>query len=89
MMKLAFSTLGCPDWSWPEIYAMAKDLGYDGIEIRGLGQEIRAAKARPFTEQELPRTLEHLASLGLEVTCFTAGLCLKDRKPQRSSGRRL
>jgi fatty-acyl-CoA synthase len=83
MMKLAFSTLGCPDWSWPEIYAMAKDLGYDGIEIRGLGQEIRAAKARPFTEQELPRTLEHLASLGLEVTCFTAGLCLKDQENRK------
>ncbi len=83
MMKLAFSTLGCPDWSWPEIYTMAKDLGYDGIEIRGLGQEIRAAKARPFTEGELPHTMEHLASLGLEVTCFTAGLCLKNQENRK------
>ena len=29
---------------------MAKDLGFDGIEIRGLGSEIKASKAQPFTE---------------------------------------
>ena len=23
-MKLAFSTLGCPDFDWPDIYSMAK-----------------------------------------------------------------
>ena len=34
-MKIAFSTLGCPDFSWQDIYSMAKDLGFDGIEIRG------------------------------------------------------
>jgi fatty-acyl-CoA synthase len=26
-MKIAFSTLGCPDFSWTDIYSMAKDLG--------------------------------------------------------------
>ena len=35
-MKIAFSTLGCPDFDWSDIYSMAKDLGFDGIEIRGL-----------------------------------------------------
>ena len=29
-MKLAFSTLGCPSYSWTDIYPMAKDLGFDG-----------------------------------------------------------
>ena len=37
-MKLAFSTVGCPDFQWSEIYSMAKDLGFDGIEVRGLGK---------------------------------------------------
>ena len=32
-MKIAFSTLGCPDFDWPDIYSMAKDLGFDGIEM--------------------------------------------------------
>ena len=76
-MKLAFSTLGCPEWSWVEITSMAKDLGYDGIEIRGLGQEIRAARAKPFTADALPETLERLASLGVSLTCFSSDCCLK------------
>ena len=39
-MKIAFSTLGCPDFDWPDIYSMAKDLGFDGIEMRGLGDDL-------------------------------------------------
>ncbi len=76
-MKIAFSTLGCPDFSWPDIYAMAKDLGFDGIEVRGLGEEIFAVKAQPFTESELPRTVKKLAELRLEIPCLSSGCCLK------------
>ncbi len=49
-MKIAFSTLACPHANWGEVTSMAKDLGYDGIEIRGLGQDIFAVQAQPFTE---------------------------------------
>ncbi|HEY8344184.1 MAG TPA: AMP-binding protein [Bacillota bacterium] len=76
-MKIAFSTLGCPDFSWAEIYSMAKDLGFDGIEIRGLGQEIFAVKAQPFTEEQLPATIEKLRQLHLEIPCLSSGCCLK------------
>jgi fatty-acyl-CoA synthase len=44
-VKISFSTLACPEYSWADIYSMAKDLGYDGIEIRGLGNEISAYNA--------------------------------------------
>jgi fatty-acyl-CoA synthase len=76
-MKIAFSTLGCPDFSWPEIYSMAKDLGFDGIEIRGLGNEIFAVQAQPFTESQLPRTVKKLAELRLAIPCLSSGCCLK------------
>ncbi|NCC49311.1 MAG: hypothetical protein EOM13_09700, partial [Clostridia bacterium] len=82
-MKLAFSTLGCPEWSWVDIQAMARDLGFDGIEIRGLGQEIQAAKARPFTAEELPQTLARLRELNLSLTCFSSDCCLRDADRQR------
>lgn len=75
-MKLAFSTLGCPDFSWHEIYSMAKDFGFDGIEIRGLGEEIFAVKAQPFTEAELPATIQKLKELRLEIPCLSSGCCL-------------
>lgn len=76
-MKIAFSTLGCPDFGWIDIYAMAKDFGFDGIEIRGLGKEIFAVKAPPFTESQLPATVEQLARLDLEIPCLSSGCCLK------------
>ncbi len=77
-MKLAFSTLACPEYSWPEIYTMAKDTGFDGIEIRGLGQEIFAVKAPPFTDAGLPETLQKLHALRLEIPCLSSNCCLRD-----------
>ena len=76
-MKLAFSTLGCPDFSWSDIYSMAKDLGYSGIEIRGLGKDIFAVQAQPFTGEQLNHTIEKLTSLRLEIPCLSSGCCLK------------
>jgi fatty-acyl-CoA synthase len=76
-MKIAFSTLGCPNFSWADIYSMAKDLGFDGIEIRGLGDEIFAVHAQPFTEAQLPQTKKKLSELRLEIPCLSSGCCLK------------
>ncbi|MBN1891317.1 MAG: AMP-binding protein, partial [Clostridiales bacterium] len=71
-MKLAFSTLGCPDWTWSEIYSMAFDLGYSGIEIRGLGDEIVASRAGPFLTGEIDHTIGELARLKLAIPCFSS-----------------
>ena len=75
-MKLAFSTLGCPEWTWTEIYTMAYDLGYSGIEIRGLGEEIMAARAKPFLPGEIDRTAEMLERLKLTISCFSSNCVL-------------
>jgi Sugar phosphate isomerases/epimerases len=77
MLKLAFSTLGCPDFSWTDIYSMAKDFGFDGIEIRGLGSEIFAVQAQPFTESQLPQTIKKLSELRIQIPCLSSGCCLK------------
>ena len=77
ILKIGFSTLACPDWSWTDIYSMAKDFRFDGIEIRGLGNEIFSVKAQPFTEKQLPATVEKLHSLNLEIPCLSSGACLK------------
>ena len=47
-MKISFSTLGCPDFSWTDIYSMAKDFGFHGIEMRGLGGDIFSVHASPL-----------------------------------------
>ena len=77
-MKIAFSTLACPDASWEEITSMAGDMGFDGIEIRGLGEDIFAVRAQPFTDAALPDTLKRLRALRLTIPCFSSACCLKD-----------
>ena len=76
-MKIAFSTLGCPDFNWTDIYSMAKDFGFDGIEIRGLGKDIFSDKAQPFAESQLPETVKKLSKLRLAIPCISSGCCLK------------
>ncbi len=78
-MKISFSTLACPDFDWADIYSMAKDLNFDGIEIRGLGDDIFAVKAKPFTEAQLPKTIKKLHDLGIEIPCLSSGCCLNDK----------
>ncbi len=84
-MKTAFSTLGCPDWSWDEIVSMAKDLGFDGIEVRGVGQEISAARAAPFRPSEREATLRRLSALGVSLSCITSSCCVCEGLEDRSA----
>ena len=48
MMKLAFSSLGCPGWSYEQLLDEAARDGYAGLEIRGVGGEMRADKIDCF-----------------------------------------
>jgi len=81
-MKLAFSTLGCPDFDWADIYSMAKDFGFSGIEMRGLGGDIFSVKARPFKPSNIKNTKAELEKRRLEIPCLSSGCALKyaDRK---------
>ena len=76
-MKISFSTLACPDFEWSDIYSMAKDFGFNGIEIHGNGSNIFSVKPDPFSEPHLPKTIKKLKKLELEIPCITSGVCLK------------
>ena len=78
-MKLSFSTLGCPEWSWNEILATAKDMGFDGIEIRGVGNELYAPAIREFSANNIQSTKNKLKAMGLENVCLTSACYLYDK----------
>ncbi len=82
MMKFAFSTLGCPAWEWLEILATAKDLGYQGVEIRGIGKELYAPRISYFQPAQLDATQAKLAQLGLTIPCLTSACFLFDKENQ-------
>ncbi len=79
-MKLAFSTLGCPDFDWSDIYSMAKDFGFDGIEMRGLGDDIFAVNARPFRADQIDKTVAQLRRMRLTIPCLSTGCVLKQEQ---------
>ena len=66
MMKLCFSTIGCPDWRFADIVSAATDLGYSAIEIRGVEGEIYAPAIKELTD-DFPRTKELLDRTGIKI----------------------
>ena len=76
-MKLSFSTLACPGYTWAELYSVAKDFGFHGIEMRGLGGDIFDVHASPFRPENLPETRATLKRLKLEICCLSSGCALK------------
>jgi fatty-acyl-CoA synthase len=83
-MKIAFSTLACPYSSWQDIYSMAKDISFDGIEIRGLGGDVFAIPGQPLTDEQTDAAIKKLESLRLTIPCFSSDCCLKytDRRAE-------
>lgn len=79
-MKLSFTTAGCPGWSFNEIFATAKDLGMDGVEIRGVGDRIYAPDIAVFSDENLPATVRRFAEAKMEISALDsdAALALAD-----------
>lgn len=77
-MKLSFSTLGCPRWDMGEIVATAKDLSYDGVELRGVQNELRLTRHKSFQRDTILGTREAFASRSLAIPCLTSGCVISD-----------
>ncbi len=73
-MKLAFSTLCCPNYDWKEIFSMATDLGFDGIEVRYIKEEEALS---PFSAENCDDTAKMLDKMKIEIPCLSTGGCLK------------
>lgn len=75
-MKTAFSTLGCPKWSFNEILSTAIDLGFNGIEFRGVEKEIYTPKVKEFLKENIADTKSRLENAVIEIPVFTSGAVL-------------
>jgi sugar phosphate isomerase/epimerase len=72
-MKLSFSTLGCPDWSFEDILVRGKAYGFDGVGFRGVGGEIDLAKVPEFAAERRAATRQRLAEAGLAPAMILSG----------------
>jgi sugar phosphate isomerase/epimerase len=65
-MKLAFTTLSCPDWSLEQAVEAARRYGYEGIELRLLDGEL----LRPDLDGAAQRRVRAVcAAAGLPIIC--------------------
>ena len=65
-LKLSFSTLGCPDWTFDKIVSFAAENGYSGIEVRGIQREMDLTKCKEFSAENIPATLKLMKDKGLK-----------------------
>jgi fatty-acyl-CoA synthase len=75
-MKFSFSTVGCPSWTWAEITACASDLGFAGIELRGMGDDLSLRSTPVFQPGQIGRTAEALKRKNLSISCLASNLIL-------------
>jgi sugar phosphate isomerase/epimerase len=85
-MKVSFSTLACPDWTMPQIIAMAAGEGYDGIELRFVQGEDSLWKLPVFSGKELASTKRALADRALTISCLDTS-CRFDSPDAADRGR--
>ena len=65
--KLAFSTLGCPDWSLKQIVDCSVKNDYKGFEIRGLAGEMDLPKCSEFNKTTLPASLRLIKDNDIKI----------------------
>jgi sugar phosphate isomerase/epimerase len=73
-MKLSFSTLSCPEWTFDQILEAGKKYGYDGIEFRGLREQIDILQAPEFQPAALAETRHRLEDAGLQAACLSSSV---------------
>ncbi|MDZ7373970.1 MAG: sugar phosphate isomerase/epimerase [candidate division KSB1 bacterium] len=74
--RIAFSTLACPEWPLGEIVRRAREYGYDGIELRGLLNEIDVTRRPEFAPASLAATRRMFEEEGLKVCCLGSSVRL-------------
>jgi sugar phosphate isomerase/epimerase len=76
-LKLSFSTLGCPDWTFDRILAFGQEHGYNGIEVRGILREMDLTKVPQFSSaQAISASLQKMKDRNLVFTDLGASAAL-------------
>ena len=77
-MKLAFSTLGCPQWSLEQIMDTAVQCGYEGIELRGIQGGMNHDEIICLQPENREETLRALKERGLKLCVYGTSVHFHD-----------
>ena len=79
-MKLAFSTLGCPDWELERIAKAARTYGYAAIELRAIGGDLDLLTRSEFQTETVQTTRGWLADQDLSICCIDTSCTFDSRE---------
>ena len=82
---IAFSTLGCPAWSWSTILRQADSLGFAAIELRGVAGEMDLTKVPELIGSRLAATQKDLAAIGVEISDLGASAAMHQTGAARAT----
>jgi sugar phosphate isomerase/epimerase len=85
-MKLAFTTLSCPEWNLETVLTRAREYGFDGVDFRGIKDDMDITVIPAFNA-ELEKTKALIRTMKLEVPCLStsAKMALPDESRARES----
>jgi len=72
-MRLCFSTIACPDWSFDDMLSACADIGYDGVEIYGAFDEIGLSNTNGVSVDKVEIAKSKLVSYGVKIPILTTG----------------
>ena len=73
MLKPAFSTVACPEWTLRDVAHKAVDLGFEFVELRTFGDGSRRFGCDPALTGE-SKVLTEFREAGVDVVCLATGL---------------
>ena len=80
-MKISFTSLGCPEWDLDTVITKGSAYGYDGVDFRGIQNEIDITKLPAFTSgvAETRRKLKQ-AGLGVSGISSSITVCVAEKR---------
>jgi sugar phosphate isomerase/epimerase len=82
-LPLAFSTLGCPAWTWPQILDFADKHEFSAIELRGLLGDMNLPARPEFAADKIPAAKREVAARGLKIACVSSSAEMHMADPQK------
>ncbi|MBI4580805.1 MAG: sugar phosphate isomerase/epimerase [Planctomycetes bacterium] len=79
-MRIGFSTSVCPEWDLPTIIEQAKTLGYEGVELYGLGGHLHLPTSPALADSTAVRASFEAAGIGLVNVATDCSFGWPDRR---------
>lgn len=88
MFRLGFSTLGCPAYTVQQVADLARDNGFDGVEIRFIRGVVDLSTLEEFAPDRLAETRRIFDDAGVAVNCIDTSVRFTSADPAERAAQR-